>query len=407
MNKRLIERFLKYVKIDTKSDPISETFPSTMKQKNLGKILLKELQDLNIECHMDEYGYVYGKINSNLDYKVPTIGFISHMDTSSDAPGENVNPRIIKNYDGSNIKLNDKLSMNPHDFPSLNRVINQDIIVTDGNTLLGADDKAGVSEIMEMVTTLTENKDIKHGDIYICFTPDEEVGRGVDYFNYDYFKVDFGYTVDGGEVGEIQYENFNAASCNLTFIGKSIHPGSAKNKLINSLHLAFEFHKMLPYELDPFLTSNYEGFNHITNLEGLVEETKAHYIIRNHDKELFNKQKNDFIKIKDYLNDKYNYECVKLEIKDSYYNMYDIIKDHMDVVNYALKAIKNLDINPIVEPIRGGTDGSRLTYEKFPCPNLGTGGYQFHGRYEFASINQMEKSVLILLEIIKVISSNK
>jgi len=396
----LIDRFLRYVKIDTQSDHESNTFPSTEKQKDLSKLLVLELKEMGLDAFLDKDGYVYAKIEKNVDGK-KAIGFIAHVDTSPDAPGKNVNPRIIKNYDGSLIKLNDELSMHPNAYSSLNKVIGEDIIVTDGHTLLGADDKCGVAEIMELALYYTTHKDIKHGDIYICFTPDEEIGKGADRFDFNFFKADFAYTADGSEVGGIEYENFNAATVNLNFVGKSIHPGSAKNKLINASHVAFEFHQMLPKFLDPAITEKYEGFNHLTQIQGQVEHAHAQYIVRNHDKKRFKKQKDDFIKIANYLNDTYGYQVVTVDIKDSYYNMYDIIKDHMYVIDLAKQATLNQGVEPKIEPIRGGTDGARLTYDGLICPNLGTGGYQFHGRLEFASIQQMEKAVEIYKEIIK------
>lgn len=397
---RLIERFLKYVKVDTQSDYDSQTFPSTEKQKDLSRILLFELKEMGLNAFLDEYGYVYAKIDKNKE-GAHAIGFVAHVDTSPDAPGKGVNPRMIESYDGSLIQLNDELSMNPIQYPSLSRVIGDDIIVTDGHTLLGADDKCGVAEIMELAAYFCSHPEEKHGDIYLCFTPDEEIGKGANHFNYDYFKVDFAYTADGSEVGGIEYENFNAAGANLTFIGKSIHPGSAKNKLINALHLAMEFHAMLPEFKNPAFTENYEGFNHMTNLKGAVEKATSHYIIRNHDMKLFNDQKKEFEVIKDYLNLKYGYQAVELMITDSYYNMFEIIKNHMYIIELAEQAIKNVGLVPHAEPIRGGTDGARLTYEGLLCPNLGTGGYQFHGRMEFASIQQMEKAVQVLIEIVR------
>ncbi|MBU1142057.1 MAG: peptidase T [Firmicutes bacterium] len=398
---RLIERFLRYVKVDTQSDHETGTHPSTEKQKNLSKILVKELNDLGLDAFLDDFGYVYTKINKNIE-GAPAIGFVAHVDTSPDAPGKDVNPRIIKNYDGSIIQLNDKLSMEPSKYPSLSRVIGDDIIVTDGNTLLGADDKCGVAEIMELVEYFVANPNEKHGDIYICFTPDEEIGEGADHFNYDWFKADFAYTADGDEVGGIEYENFNAATAKIDFIGKSIHPGSAKNKMINALHLAFEFHSMLPPFLNPAITEKYEGFNHITGLKGEVEKAHANYIIRNHDMKLFKSQKSEFEKIALFMNEKYGYTCVELSITDSYFNMYEVIKDHMHVVELALTAVKNVGLTPFTKAIRGGTDGARLTYEGLICPNIGTGGYQFHGRLEFCSIHQMRKAVQVLIEIVKI-----
>lgn len=400
----LVERFLKYVSIDTQSDPTVETCPSTLKQKNLGEILVNELKEMGVEnAFMDEHGYVYGLIKSNSKKDITPIGFIAHMDTSPDAPGDNVSPRIIKDYDGSPIILNEKLSMDPTHFEALKYVIGDDIIVTDGNTLLGADDKAGVAEIMTMVDIMTKAP-FEHGDIYIGFTPDEEIGRGADLFNLDWFKAKFAYTMDGSLIGGIEFENFNAASATIDFVGKSIHPGSAKNKLVNAMHIAFEFHQMLPVFQNPAYTEGYEGFNHLSQINGSVEHAHMHYIIRNHHMTKFNEQKEDFKAITKYLNEKYGYEAVKLNITDSYYNMYEILKNDMMPVELAKKAIANNGLIPHSEAIRGGTDGARLTFMGLPCPNLGTGGFNFHGRYEFASINQMETAVDIMVEIIKLIS---
>ncbi|NLK12615.1 MAG: peptidase T [Candidatus Phytoplasma sp.] len=399
---RLIDRFIKYVEIDTQSDPYSDTVPSTDKQKNLSNVLVSELHQMGLkDAFLDEHGYVYAKIDKNTNKDAYAIGFIAHVDTSFDAPGGPVKPRIIEKYDGSLITLNETYNMDPERYPSLGRVIGDDIIVTDGNTLLGADDKCGVAEIMELAHFLMENPKIEHGDIYICFTPDEEIGRGANYFNHDWFKADFAYTSDGSEVGGIEYENFNAASALVEFTGNSIHPGSAKNKLINALHIAMEFHSLLPVFLNPAYTENYEGFNHLSSLDGEVEKAVSRYIIRNHDKALFEKQKQDFILIQNYLNQKYGTQVVKVSLTDSYYNMYEVIKDHMHVVELAKKAITNVGLVPIVEPIRGGTDGARLTFDGLVCPNLGTGAYHFHGRLEFASIQQMHKALDVLIEITK------
>lgn len=397
---RLIERFLRYVKVDTQSSHETHTHPSTEKQKNLSRILLKELKDLGLEAFLDDFGYTYAKINQNIE-GAPAIGLVAHVDTSPDAPGDHVNPRIIKAYDGKTIILNETLSMAPDKYPSLARVIGDDIIVTDGKTLLGADDKCGVAEIMEVCEYFVAHPEVPHGDIYICFTPDEEIGEGADHFNYDWFKADFAYTADGDEVGGIEFENFNAASADLDFIGKSIHPGSAKNKMINALHLAMEFHQMLPIFKNPAYTEGYEGFNHLTGLKGEVEHAHAHYIIRNHDMAKFTEQKKEFETIKTYINQKYGYDAVQLVIKDSYFNMYEVIKNHMHIIELAKKATEQVGVAPFYKAIRGGTDGARLTYEGLLCPNIGTGGYQFHGRMEFASINQMEKAVKIFIEIIK------
>lgn len=397
----IVKRFITYAKIDTQSNPNSSSFPSTLKQKDLSKLLLKELKEMKIASFLDDFGYVYAKIPANTKDKKP-IGFIAHVDTSFDAPGENVKPRVIKNYQGEKIILNDKYQMSPESFTVLNDVIGDDIIVTDGNTLLGADNKAGVAIIMDFLEKLTSTN-ISHGDIYICFTPDEEIGKGADKFNLDYFKADFAYTVDGSKVGGIEYENFNASSATVTFIGRSIHPGSAKHKLINAISLAMEFHSLLPIFKNPAYTEKREGFNHLSNINGSVEKATTHYIIRNHDYKEFKKQEEEFKTIKKFLNDKYNYQAVDVNIKESYLNMYEILKNDMTPVKVAKEAIKKVNLSPFSTPIRGGTDGARLTYLGLPCPNLGTGGYNFHGRYEFLSINQMKKAVLILLEIVKLV----
>lgn len=397
----IVDRFINYAKIDTQSDPNSNTIPSTDKQKDLSKLLVKELKELNIDAFLDEFGYVYAKIPGNVTGKRP-IGFIAHVDTSFDAPGEGVNPRIIKKYDGSEIVLNNDYKMSPKTFDVLNDVIGDDIIVTDGKTLLGADNKAGVAIIIDFCKKIV-NSDISHGDIFIGFTPDEEIGRGADKFNLEFFQADFAYTVDGSKVGGIDYENFNASSAEVILTGKSIHPGSAKLQLVNAIHLAMEFHSLLPTFKDPAYTENREGFNHVSNINGSVENAKLHYIIRNHDFKEFKKQEKDFYTIKDYLNNKYNYNAVNVKITESYLNMYEIIKKDKTPIKIAEEAIRNVNLTPFSTPIRGGTDGARLTYMGLPCPNLGTGGYNFHGRYEFLSINQMKKAVDILLEIVKLV----
>jgi len=399
---RLVERFIRYVKIDTQSDHNTKTHPSTIKQLNLSKMLVEELKSIGLDANLDNYGYVYTKIDKNVDGK-KAIGFIAHVDTSPDAPGKDVNPRIINNYDGSKIILNENYLMDPIKYPSLSKVIGDDLIVTDGNTLLGADDKLGVAIIMELCEYFQANPNVPHGDIFICFTPDEEIGEGADHFNYEYFKADFAYTLDGSHVGGIEYENFNAATATVDFTGNSIHPGSAKNKMINALHLAMEFHDLLPKFKNPAFTEKYEGFNHLTNLKGEVEKANAKYIIRNHSMEQFNVQKNEMIEIKNFMNQKYGYEAVKLDITDSYYNMYEVIKHRMDIIDLAVMATKNCEVTPFFEAIRGGTDGARLTYQGLLCPNLGTGGFHFHGRLEFASINQMNKALEISIEIAKLV----
>ena len=398
----IVKRFINYAKIDTQSDPNSDTIPSTSKQKDLSRLLVEELKEMKLDAFMDKYGYVYAKIPANTKGKRP-VGFIAHVDTSYDAPGNNVNPRIIKNYQGEEIVLNEQYKMSPDKFDCLNDVIGDDIIVTDGNTLLGADNKAGVAIIMDLAQKLTKDNSILHGDVYIGFTPDEEIGRGPHKFDLDYFKPDFAYTIDGGKVGGLNYENFNASSADIKFIGKSIHPGTAKNKMINAIHLAMEFHSMLPTFKNPAYTEKREGFNHLSSIKGSVEEATVHYIIRNHDYNEFKQQEKEFETIKNYLNNKYGYEAVHLTIKESYLNMYEVLKKDMTPVKIAEEATKKANVTPFASPMRGGTDGAQLTYMGLPCPNLGTGGYNYHGRYEFLSINQMKKVVEILLEIIKLL----
>jgi tripeptide aminopeptidase len=398
----IVKRFINYAKIDTQSDPNSDTIPSTSKQKDLSRLLVEELKEMKLDAFMDKYGYVYAKIPANTKGKRP-VGFIAHVDTSYDAPGNNVKPRIIKNYQGEEIVLNEQYKMSPDKFDCLNDVVGDDIIVTDGNTLLGADDKAGVAIIMDLAQKLTKDNSILHGDVYIGFTPDEEIGRGPHKFDLDYFKPDFAYTIDGGKVGGLNYENFNASSADIKFIGKSIHPGTAKNKMINAIHLAMEFHSMLPTFKNPAYTEKREGFNHLSSIKGSVEEATVHYIIRNHDYNEFKQQEKEFETIKNYLNNKYGYEAVHLTIKESYLNMYEVLKKDMTPVKIAEEATKKANVTPFASPMRGGTDGAQLTYMGLPCPNLGTGGYNYHGRYEFLSINQMKKVVEILLEIIKLL----
>ena len=397
------ERFLKYVTFDTQSDENSQTTPSSLKQLKLAKYLVDELKNIGVtNAYVDEFGIVYGSLLANCEANCPKIGFIAHMDTSPDMSGENVKPRIIENYDGSDIILNEKLNihMGPNDFESLNRNIGENLIVTDGTTLLGADDKAGIAEIMTMLETIIQ-KNLPHGDIKIAFTPDEEVGRGTDHFNVKAFDADFAYTVDGGEVEFIDYENFNAASAVLDIQGLSIHPGSAKGKMINALLVGMEFHSMLPVEQNPAYTEGYEGFNHLTDMHGECEHAHMSYIIRNHDETLFEQQKEDFKRIADYLNKKYPKNTITLQITDSYANMRQIIEQNMNIIELVKKSMEEIGLQPASAAIRGGTDGARLTYEGLPCPNLGTGGYNYHGKYEYVSINEMEKSVALLLKIVE------
>lgn len=397
------DRFLKYVKYDTQSDEHSSTVPSTAKQLVLANALVDEMKSIGIEdAHVDEFGVVYGTIPKTCDSEVKTIGFIAHMDTSPDMSGENVIPRIVSSYDGTNIVLNEELgiSMGVDEFECLADKIGEDLIVTDGTTLLGADDKAGIAEIMTMAETLINEKR-EHGTIRLAFTPDEEIGCGADHFDVKKFNSDFAYTVDGGEVDSIDYENFNAATADIEIQGLSIHPGSAKNKMINALLVAMEFHSMLPVEQNPAYTEGYEGFNHLTDLHGACEHATMSYIIRNHNEELFEKQKEDFRRIAAYMNEKYPSNTIQLTITHSYANMRTIIEKDMSIIELAKKSMKDVGLEPTSHAIRGGTDGARLTYDGLPCPNLGTGGYNCHGKYEFASIQEMQKSVELLLKIVE------
>lgn len=393
------DKFLRYVSFDTQSDPHSDTYPSTEKQKELGAALVKELHDLGIKnAYMDEYSYVYATIDGSPGHKDKAIGLIAHLDTATEMSGANVNARVIENYQGDDLVLNEALNiiLSPSVFPALKDCIGHDLVVTDGTTLLGADDKAGIAIIMELVEFIVKNPNFKHPTIRIAFTPDEEIGRGTDKFNVDDFKVDFAYTLDGGKNDTINFENFNAASAKVVINGKSIHPGTAKNKMINSMLVAFEFHQMLPVFKNPAYTEKYEGFNHITEINGSVNQTKMEYIIRNHDSEEFKIQKQEFERIAEYLNDKYGENTIKLTITDSYYNMRDLVIKKPEILKIAEKAIKKIGLEPKFEPIRGGTDGALLSHKGIICPNLGTGGGNFHGAYEYASLTDMNKMVEIL-----------
>ncbi len=396
------ERFLNYVKIDTQSVPEVDVIPSSEKQKDLGKLLVEEMLSMGIkDAYMDANGYVYGTIEGNAEG--PIIGFIAHMDTSPDMPGNNVKPKIIYNYDGNDIVLNEQkqITMKTEMFEHLLQYKGQDLIVTDGTTLLGADNKAGIAEILSMAEYFINNPQVKHGTIKIGFTPDEEVGCGADSFNVKEFGADYAYTVDGGEIGEIEYENFNAASAKVTINGANIHPGTAKNKMKNSILIGMEFHNMLPVYETPENTEGYEGFNLLSDMSGNVEKTLLQYIIRDHSTEKFNTKKERFKKIADYLNDKYGQGTVDIHMKDSYFNMKEKILPHMHIVENAIRAMESIGIRPNVVPIRGGTDGARLSYMGLPCPNLCTGGHNYHGRYEYIPIQSMEKVVELLIEIAK------
>ncbi|MBO5177831.1 MAG: peptidase T [Lachnospiraceae bacterium] len=401
----VIERFLKYVAVDTESVEDAACFPSSEKQKDLAKILVEELAAIGAQNpHMDEYGYVYATIPATSDKKVPALGFLAHMDTSPAMSGKDVKPRIVKNYDGGKIVLYEKenIFMDAAMFPSLSHNVGKDLIVTDGTTLLGADDKAGIAEIMTMAEILLADKTIPHGTIQIAFTPDEEVGAGVDHFDVDGFGAEFAYTVDGGALGEIEYENFNAASGRLKIHGQSIHPGSAKGKMVNALLVGMEFQQMLPVAQNPAYTEGYEGFFHLDRMTGGVEEAELFYIIRDHDKAKFEEKKARFEKTAAFLNEKYGAGTVECKVQDSYYNMKEKVEPYMFLIDNATKAMEDLGIAPIITPIRGGTDGARLSFMGLPCPNLCTGGENYHGKFEYVPVQDMEKIVEFLLQLIKV-----
>lgn len=400
-----VERLISYLKIDTESVPDRDVIPSSEKQFDLAKVLEKELREMGVsDVRLDEHCYVYGKLPSNLSgeekAKTPALGLIAHMDTSPSARGKNVNPRIVKNYDGADIVLNEEEKLSPKIFPRLLEQIGDDLLVTDGTTLLGADDKAGVAEIMALVEYLQNHKEIPHGDICIGFTPDEEVGCGADIFDVKGFGADVAYTVDGGKLGGVEYENFNGASGKMKIHGVNVHPGSAKDKMLNSLLLAMEFNSMLP-QFTPANTEGYEGFFHLCDMAGDESLTEMNYIIRDHDREKFEEKKRIFLDVAEKLNQKYNAKGAffEPEVKDSYFNMAEKVKDHMYLIDVAKTAFEKEGITPIVSPIRGGTDGASLSYKGLPCPNLSTGGDNFHGIYEYLNLNAFHKMIAVLIRI--------
>ena len=400
METTVLERFLRYIAVDTMSEPEKEQIPSTEKQRVLGAMLAQELKDMGAsDVRMDDHAYVYAAIPATTDKKIPVLGLIAHMDTACACSGKDVKPRFVKNCDGMDPKTG--LSMGPDQYPELKNYVGQDLITTDGSTLLGADDKAGVAEIMAMAQYLINHPEIPHGTIKIGFTPDEEVGRGADLFDVEGFGADVAYTVDGGALGELEYETFNAASAKVTVHGFSIHPGSAKGKMKNSILMAMEFQRMLPGFDTPAYTQGYEGFFHLTNITGEVEETVMDYIIRDHDMKKFEQKKEYIRKVAEFLNLKYGEGTIELVMKDSYYNMKEKLKDHMYLIDIAQEAMDELWIAPIIEPVRGGTDGARLSYMGLPCPNLCTGGHNFHGKFEYIPVQSMEKVTELLVEIVK------
>ncbi len=396
------DRFLRYVAIDTQSDEESESQPSAGKELNLLRLLKDELEAMGVKAELDEWGYVMASIPSNIDRKVPAIGFIAHVDTAPDAPGANVKPQIISDYDGSDIPLGGVpgLSLKTSDFPELLAHKGETIITTDGTTLLGADDKAGVAEIMDAVQYVVGHPEFKHGEIKIGFTPDEEIGRGVVKFDVKKFGADYGYTMDGGEVGELEFENFNAASASVHVQGRNVHPGYAKGKMLNSLIIAGEFISLLPQDQRPEHTQDYEGFFHLVGCKGSVEETSLSYIIRDHDRAKFERKKEVILECADFLNLRYGKDCVKVTLKDQYYNMREQVEPHYHVVEKAVKAMEMAGIKPRIQPIRGGTDGANLSFRGLPCPNIFAGGLNFHGRYEWVPVESMEKASKVILNII-------
>ena len=400
----LIKRFVKYAKVHTTSNEDSETVPSTEIQKDLGKILVEDLKEIGLsDAYMDDKGYVYATLKSNTDKNLKKIGFIAHMDTSPAASGENVNPQIHRNYDGGDIIVNKEknIVLSPSEFSILSQKVGKTIITSDGTTLLGADDKAGITEIIEALKYIIENPQIEHSDIKVCFTPDEEVGRGADFFDVEGFNTDFAYTVDGGEIGELEYENFNASSVDIKIIGKSVHPGSAYNVMINAAAVATEFNSMVPQNEVPEKTKGYEGFYMLTSISGEVDEAKLSYILRDFDLDGLNQRKAKIEEIAKILQQKYGEDRIIVEIKDSYYNMKEKIEPVMYIIDLAKKAMKDADIEPKIVPIRGGTDGARISYMGIPTPNLFTGGYNFHGYYEYAVAEEMEKAKEVIINIVK------
>mgnify|MGYP004460833465 CR=1 FL=1 len=398
----LVERFLRYVSVDTQSNEDSQTQPSTMKQLNLLSMLRDELLAMGVEATLDEYGYVMAKIPSNVDAHVPAVGFISHVDTSPDASGADIKPQIIHDYDGSAIALKgvEGLYLDPKDFPELLRHKGEDLITTDGTTLLGADDKAGVAEIMNAVEYIMTHPEFKHGPICIGFTPDEEIGRGVAKFDVARFGADYAYTMDGGEVGELEFENFNAAAATVTIQGRNVHPGYAKGKMKNAILIGMELNSLLPIEQRPEYTSDYEGFFHIISYKGTVENCTFSYILREHDLDKHEAQKAELRRCVDFINAKYGEGTASVEIRHQYYNMRKQVEPHYHIVEKAIKAMEMEGIKPKVQPIRGGTDGANLSFMGLPCPNIFAGGLNFHGKFEWVSIQSMEKASKVVLNII-------
>ncbi len=402
MMKNVVDKFIRYAKIDTRSDEDSTTTPSTSKQRNLARLLVEELQAMGLsDAQVDENGYVMATLPSNIDREVPVVGFISHMDTAPDASGENVNPQFVENYDGSDIPLGNHAVLSPSDFPELLEYVGQTLITTDGTTLLGADDKAGIAEIMSAIEYLTNHPEIEHGTVKIGFTPDEEIGRGADKFDVKRFGADFAYTLDGGRIGELEYENFNAAGLTVNVFGRNVHPGTAKNQMINAITLGMEYDRTLPHDQRPEHTEGYEGFFHLMDFQGTVDSATLRYIIRDHDKVKFEQKKMLAKHTADYLNEKYGKEIIVVELADQYFNMKEKIEPVKYIVDIAEQAMVDAGVEPVKNPIRGGTDGSKLSFMGLPTPNIFAGGHNFHGIHEYVPVPSMEKAVEVIVNLVK------
>lgn len=407
----LVDRFLQYVKFDTQSDELTNMTPSTPGQMVFAEHLRDELIEMGLQdVSLDENGYLFATLPSNIRdrVEVPTVGFIAHLDTSPDMSGRHVTPRIVQNYDGGDILLNESTEtvLSPTDFPELKHYVGQDLIVTDGNTLLGADDKAGIAEIVTAMDYLIKHPEIPHGTIRVGFNPDEEIGQGAHKFDVEKFGCDFAYTMDGGEIGELEFENFNAAVARVTFIGRNVHPGYAKHKMINSMRIANQFVIMLPRWETPEHTEGYEGFYHLISMEGTVEKTVLTYIIRDHDRDRFERRKKELEHLVRKINNEFP-NCCSIEIKDQYYNMREKIEPVMHIIEVAEQAMRNEGVEPKVQPIRGGTDGAQLSFKGLPCPNIFAGGLNFHGRYEYVPIPSMEKATAVIVEICRLVAEGK
>ena len=404
----LVERFLKYVSFDTQSSEETEVTPSTPGQMVFAKYLKEELESLGLEdITLDEHGYLFATLPANIDKPVPTIGFIAHMDTSPDMSGKNVKPRIVEKYDGGDILLNPEklIVLETNKYPEIIKYTGQDIIVTDGTTLLGADDKAGLAEIVTAMEYLMAHPEIKHGKIRVGFTPDEEIGQGADHFDVKKFGAEWAYTMDGGEIGELEFENFNAAGARITFQGLNVHPGYAKHKMLNSMRVAQQFASMLPRHETPEHTEGYEGFYHLVGMEGTVEKSSLSYIIRDHDRDRFERRKKEIQHLANKINAEFGQGTATPEIHDQYYNMREKVEPVMHIVDLAFEAMEAVGVKPNVKPIRGGTDGARLSYEGLPCPNIFAGGHNFHGRFEYVPVPSMEKAMMVIVKIVEILAN--